>query len=351
MLSRFLAFTAALALCAPAMAQFRQLYLSGKVTLPDGSPPPEPVLIRLYCADGRQPQAYTDRHGAFNFPVGGAQQERIMDASRTRPDSPVGASGPDRSFVSLMGCELMAYLPGYTSTKVDLGRRSVFENPDIGVLIIRPAAQGGGTLISANTLRAPAKARKAFEKAEKQLAKPDGDASKAAQDLEKATEDYPEFSAAWNLLADARLRMKDLTGARAALDKAVAAEPGFVMPMVTMARVELEEKRLEEAVKAADRALTLMPDLAEAHYYRAVAQMALGKEAEAETSLKAVEAAGDAKRFPRTYFMLGNILFSRGDIPGAAAHFRQFLAQESNSRAAEAVRQQLAKWQAEGAVP
>lgn len=348
MRSQVLVLSATLALLAPAAAQFRPLYLSGKVTMQDGSPPPDPVMIRLYCSDGRQPQAYTDRHGAFNFPVGGTQQERIMDASRTRPDAPVGASGSDRSFVSMTGCELMAYLPGYTSTKVDLGRRSVFENPDVGILVLRPAAKGEGRLVSVNTLRAPGKAKKAFEKAQKELAKPETDAAKPAKELEKAVEEYPEFSAAWNLLGEARIRMKDFPGARAALDKAIAAEANFVPPHLTLIRLDLAENRMADAVKTADRALELVPDEAEAHYYRAVALIALGKHNEAETSLKAVEASGEAKRYPRAHFMLGNILVSRGDIPGAAAQFREFLTEESGSRAAEAVRQQLDKWQAEG---
>ncbi|MCW5977499.1 MAG: tetratricopeptide repeat protein [Bryobacteraceae bacterium] len=348
MRSPLMALMALVALAVPAAAQFRPLYLSGKVTLPDGSEPPEPVLMRLYCADGRQPQAYTDRHGAFNFPVGGTQQERIMDASRSLPDAPVGASGSDRSFVSMIGCELMAYLPGYTSTKIQLGRRSVFESPDVGVIIIRPVAAGEATLVSLNTLQAPEKARKSFEKAEKELAKSSPDPSKAAKDLQKAVEEFPAFSAAWNLLGDARLRMKDFAGARAALDSAIAAEPKFAPPYLILVRLDLTENRMEDAVKAADLVLELAPGLAEAHYYRAIALTGLGRDNEAEVSLKAVEASGEAERYPRTHFMLGNILVGRGDIPGAAAQFRQFLAEESGSRAAEVVRQELEKWQAEG---
>ena len=330
--------------------QFRPLYLSGKVTLPDGSAPPEPVLIRLYCADGRQPQAYTDRHGAFNFAVGGTQQSRIMDASQSERATAVGASGGDQSFVSLTGCELMASLAGYTSSKIDLGRRSVFENPDVGVIVIRPAGQREGSLESTHTQEAPEKAAKAFAKAQKELAKPNGDAAKAAKELEKAVEEYAGFSAAWNLLGEARIRIKDFTGARAAIEKALAAEPRFVTPHLTLVRLDLTENRLEDALQSAGHVLKLVPDLPEAHFYRALVLTSLGRADEAESSLKVVESSGDAKRFPRTHFMLGNLLLSRGDIPGAASQFRQFLAEEPDSRAAEAVRTQLEKWRAEGSL-
>ncbi|MCW5977502.1 MAG: tetratricopeptide repeat protein [Bryobacteraceae bacterium] len=141
--------------------------------------------------------------------------------------------------------------------------------------------------------------------------------------------------------------MKGFAGARAALDSAIAAEPKFA-PYLMLVRLDLTENRMENAVKAADRVLELAPGLAEAHYYRAIALTGLGRDNEAEVSLKAVEAGGEAERYPRTHFMLGNILIGRGDIPGAAAQFRQFLAEESGSRAADVVRRQLDQWQAEG---
>jgi hypothetical protein len=46
--------------------------------------------------------------------------------------------------------------------------------------------------------------------------------------------------------------------------------------------------------------------------------------------------------------MLGNVYAQRGQIPQAAAEFKQFLAGESNTPAAEAVRKQLAEWEAAG---
>lgn len=347
---KFLILLTSLLILLPATAQFRPLYLSGKVTLPDGSTPPEPVLIRLYCADGRKPQAYTDRHGAFNFAVGGSQQTRIMDASQSERATPLGASGGDRSFVSLTGCELMASLAGYTSSKIDLGRRSVFENPDIGVIVIRPVGKDEGQMESEKTREAPDKAAKALAKAQKELEKPDGDPAKAAKELEKAVETYQEFSAAWNLLGEARLRMKDLPGARTALQKAVAVEPKFVAPYLTLIRLDFSENKVDEALKTTEQVLKLSPELPEAHYHRALALTALNRPEEAEASLKIVDASGEAQRFPRTHFMLGNLLMSRGDIGGAAAQFREYLKEEPKSRAAEAVRMQLQKWEADGSL-
>ncbi len=331
-----------------AAAQFRQLYLSGKVTLPDGSPPPEPAIVRLYCPGGWQPQAYTAKDGSFNFPVGGAQQARIRDSSRTLPDTPVGASGPDRSFVSLTGCELRAYLPGYTSSKIDLGRRSVFESPEVGTLILRPAGPTGDPLVSVKTLAAPKKAQNAFRKAQEQLSKQRPDAARAARELEKAVEEYPQFAEAWNLLGETRIRLSDLSGARAAFEKAIEADPEFLPPYVMLALMELQQNNMRGAAQFADRAVALAPDHAEANYYRAVAHSELGNLAAAEESIRRVQSGVEADRYPRTHFLLGNIHLQRGDVTAAAEAFRRYLELEPNSRAAAAVRRQLADWKAAG---
>jgi hypothetical protein len=43
--------------------QFRALYLSGNVSLQDGSPPPDPARIELICSGRIEPQALTERSG------------------------------------------------------------------------------------------------------------------------------------------------------------------------------------------------------------------------------------------------------------------------------------------------
>ena len=348
---RSLALLFLLAVALPSPAQdplFRPLYLSGKVTLPDGSPPPEPAIVYLYCPSGRQPQAYTNDKGQFNFPVGGAQHRRVIDASRTGPSAPVGASGPDRSFVDLTQCELRAYLPGYTSSKINLGRRSVFEATEVGTLILTPASKGHGTLISLNTLAAPRNARKAYEKAQQELTKQKPNLKKVLKLLQKAVKAYPEFAAAWNLIGETRIRTGDLEGARNALQKAAQADSKFATPLVTLALMALEQRNMKEAARLADQAVELVPNLAEAHYYRALAYWSLNQPELAEESVRAVEAAGETSRYPRLHFILGNIYAQRGDVRAAAGEFERFIELESDSRAAKAARQQLDRWRRQG---
>ncbi len=332
----------------PSQSQFRALRLSGQVVLHDGTPAPKETVVQLYCPSGRQPQANVDSKGSFSFNVGGTQSYRMTDSSRTLPSEPVGTSAPDRSHVSMTGCTLRAFLPGYTSSRINLGRRSVFESSEIGTLVLTPGGGAPEALISVNTLSASKKAKKSFEQARKELAKQPPNAEKAAKELEKAVKEYPKFTEAWNLLGEARIRMGDLEGAVAALRKAVDIEPGFAPPYITLTLAELQKGRMAEAAKLAGRAVELEPGLAEAHYYRAVAWSNLGDAAKAEESIRAVHSSPDAKRYPRTHFLLGNILVGKGDVSGAAAEFRRYVELEPRSRAADAVREQLAKWEAEG---
>ena len=333
-----------------AQGQFRQLYISGKVVMPDGAPPPQPAKLELRCEGMTQPQAFTDSKGSFNFPVGGAKHRRIEDASRTGPMAPVGASGPDRSFVSLTNCELEASLPGYTSSKINLGRRSVFESPDVGTLILRPVAKGAGLLVSMTTLSAPEEARKAFERAEKETNKEKPNLDKAARELEKAVQSYSQFAAAWNLLGENRARRNDLPGAEDAFRKSAESDPKFLPPMLSLALLELKQNRMPEAAQWAERILKLAPEHVEASYYNAIALSTLGNLEAAEASIKVVHASPDAARYPRTRFLLGNVYAQRGQVQEAAAEFRQFLAAETAGPAAEAVRKQLAEWEAAGLI-
>ena len=329
---------------------FRPLSLSGRVVLEDGGPPPQPAIIELRCEGQRQPQYFTDKKGFFNFRVGGDPSRSLADAQRQAPGAAVGTTASDRSHVSLTNCELEAALPGYTSSKINLTRRSVFESTDVGTIILHRLAKGEGSFVSMNSLAAPADAKKAYEKAEKEMAKERPDNGKAAKDLQKAAELHPQYAAAWNLLGKARLGAGDAPSAREAFQKAAAADPKFVPPILSLALIDMQQQRMAEALKWAGEALKLLPDLAEAHYYNAVASLSLGNAGAAESSIRAVLASPDARRFPRSHFIMGNILAQKGDTAGAAAEFRLFLEAEPSSRAAEAVKKQLAEWHAAGAI-
>jgi tetratricopeptide (TPR) repeat protein len=192
------------------------------------------------------------------------------------------------------------------------------------------------------------KAKAAYDKAERELAKERPDNAKASKDLQDAVEQYPEFAAAWQRLGTLKLDLNDTNGASEAFRKAIAADPNFVPPCVSLASLELQLRKPDEAVKLADQALKLAPDLPEAHYYRGLANLSLGRHDDAEASLLVVQRSAEANRFPRTHVALGGILAEKGEVPRAAEEFRRYLELEPSSKVADSIRARLAEWQAAG---
>ena len=138
-------------------------------------------------------------------------------------------------------------------------------------------AESVGTATSLTALSAPRKAKKAYRKASKELAREGPNHSKAVKELEKAVKRYPEFAEAWDLLGRVRVVSKDQSGAREAFEKAMAAEPNYVNPYLSLARLCLIERRWEEAAQLSGRVLRLIPDNVYAYYCRSLSSFYLGK--------------------------------------------------------------------------
>src|SRR5579862_3270551 len=52
------------------MMTFNTLVISGKVTLPDGSPPSQLVMVERVCKGNRQDGGFADAKGRFSFDLG-----------------------------------------------------------------------------------------------------------------------------------------------------------------------------------------------------------------------------------------------------------------------------------------
>ncbi|MCC7497766.1 MAG: tetratricopeptide repeat protein [Bryobacterales bacterium] len=336
----------------PALSQttFRALTISGVVKMEDGQAPPNPALIVLWCDGRREPQFNTNRNGKFSFRLGADPAAMAPDSRSQLPSRQIGATGPDRSYVNLQNCEVEAVLAGYSSSRIQLGRRSVFESSDIGVIILHPLAKGEGSFISVNSAAAPDNARQLFEKAGQEMKKPRPDTGKAIKQLTKAVAAYPAYAEAWNLLGRAQALNTDYSSARESFEKAATADPKFVSPMLALALLEMQQRHFKECADWAAKTLKLLPALGEANYYMAISQMSLGNPGAAEGPARAAAASPDATEFPKAHFILGNVLAQRGDIKAAAAEFRKYVELEPNSAAAQATKKQLAEWEAAGAL-
>ncbi len=184
----------------------------------------------------------------FSFELGGNAGLAMADASSSG-SSGLPGGGPGGAFgggqggglggfgagnstgpgqVDLSGCELIGELPGYRSDRVQLGRRSVFDRPDVGVIVMHRLGGVRGDSVSITTLAAPKNAKKAYESAMKELRKKDArqrKPEKAVANLEKAVAEYPKYAAASTLLGQTKMNMSDPGGARDAFHMAMQADP------------------------------------------------------------------------------------------------------------------------------
>lgn len=335
----------------------RPIFLSGKVMMEDGTPPPDSVVIERVCNGIPRPEAYTDSKGRFSFQLGenrGMLADASVGPSADDPFSRGGAmgagsrsSGPlgqSRRITErdLMGCELRAVLPGFRSEPVNLAGRRMFDNPDVGTIVLRRLGNVEGTTISFTSLQAPKDAKKAFEKGREALRKKKFE--DARKQLEKAVAVYPKYASAWYELGFLKQQQKDVEGARQAYAQALAADPKFVSPYLQMAVLAAGESKWQEVADISDRVVRLNPiEFPQAYFFNSVANYNLGKLDTAEKSAREALKLDSQHRFPRIPHLLGMILAQRQDYGGAAEQMRSYLKFAPNAQDAEQVKKQLAE--------
>ncbi len=108
-----------------------------------------------------------------------------------------------------------------------------------------------GDLVSFTTLAAPKNAERAYEKARRNLTRKKPRVSTAARELTTAVALYPQFAAAWYLLGETRLALRQNEAAREAFLRALGADPKYPSPYAPLALMELEVGRFREAAEFA----------------------------------------------------------------------------------------------------
>ena len=109
------------------------------------------------------------------------------------------------------------------------------------------------------------------------MKKPKGNVSKAVQELEKAVKAFPEFAAAWYLLGNSRLALKEEPAARDAFNRAVKADPNYVNSYLSLAGMEMKTQNWTKVERLCETVMDLNPHIVEAQYFNAVACLNLKK--------------------------------------------------------------------------
>ncbi len=316
----------------------RPIYLSGKVVLQDGTPPPDIVRIERICGGRAIPQGYTDAKGQFQFQVD-SQLGVEVDAgdAMARPSQtgsrPVSSAG-------LSGCDLRAVLPGFLTGSVSLANHTSFDNPDVGIIVLRRSGKVDGTTVSMVSLSAPKDALKAYEKGREFLKKEKPE--EAERSFQKAVDIYPRYAAAWFQLGLLQAR-ENSPQAEASFAQSIEADPKFVSPYLNLALLLEKGHRWQKALELSETIIKLnATDFPQAHFYKAVAQYNLRDSPSAEVTIRKALELDIQHQYPQSEKLLGVILADKKDLAGSAEHLHKYLELAPNANDAGEVRAKLA---------
>ncbi len=333
----------------------RSIFLSGKVMLDDGTPPPEPVTIERVCNGNPRPEGYTDSKGRFSFELG-RNSAMMADASTNMggdgfgngmPGPPqrggfgnTGFGGNANIEQQLMGCELRASLPGFRSDMINLAGRRVMDNPDVGTIVLHRLANVEGFTFSATSGMAPKDAKKAFEKSRDLLKKKK--LPEAQKELEKATSLYPKYATAWYDLGRVYEAQNQVEPARKAFESSIEADPKYVNPYLNLSGIFAKEGNWEKTAEFTAKALKLNPfEYPTMYFYNAVANLNLQKLDDAEKSAREARKLDAKNRIPKIDHVLGIVLAQKRDLPGAKDSLSAYLKASPNAGDADQVKKQL----------
>jgi tetratricopeptide (TPR) repeat protein len=332
----------------------RPLLLTGKVVMEDGTPPPESVAIQLVCRATPRSVGYTDPKGGFAVDLNDRKNAATFaDASEDansfggnsgRPNSALNPDGNSNGMTgrALMGCELLASLPGFRSDVLHLDSRHGADNSEVGTIILRRLANVEGLTISATSGLAPKDARKAFQKAqnlEKQQKWED-----AEKEFRKAVDIYPKYAVAWYQLGLVQEQERDPEAARQSYARALAADGKFVSPYQALAMLASQQEKWQDVVDETDHLLRLNPvDFPQAWLFNSLGNFYLKNMDAAEKSAREGISHDSAHHYPDLNHVLGVVLAMKRDYPSAVEQLRYYLHYAPNAIDTEQVAKQLSE--------
>jgi tetratricopeptide (TPR) repeat protein len=329
------------------------IFLSGRVMLEDGTPPPDAAVIETVCNGQSHGEGYTDRSGYFGVELG-RNRGMVQDASEygvsnASPSFAGGAmtspgrlgGGMETGERKYMGCDVQAKLAGYRSQTIPLTGRRPMDDPNVGTILLhRLAPQEEGRTVSASSLAAPKDAKKAYAKGMDSLKK--NKPADAQSSFEKAVEVYPAYAEAWYQLGRIRAAEEKWDLARGSFEQALKADPKYVLPYVSISMLELQARRWQELADVTEKTVKLDAfDYPQAFFFNSVANFNLRRLDLAEKSALQAERLDTRHQFPKVSHLLGLIMADRKDWSGAAQRFKEYLRLAPGATDAGDVRKQL----------
>src|SRR5258707_383908 len=317
------------------------IFVSGRVTMEDGTAPSEPVVIESVCNGAPHGEGYTDARGYFGIELGSRNNSMIQDASEYSsmssmnapmmstpstlnggPSTPgFGGNSTERKY---MGCDLQAKLAGDRSQQVSLTGRRPMDDPNIGTILLhRNGAAEEGQTVSMVSLAAPKDAKKAYDKGMEAVKKQKWD--EAEKSFEKAVEAYPRYATAWYELGMLQAGQSKMDMARSYFKRALDCDPKFMKPYLQIAVLHLMAKQWQQLADVTEKTVKLNPfDYPQAYFFNSVANYNLHNLEGAEKSALEAERLDTRHLYPKVNYLLGLVLVQRRDYEAAAQRFKTF---------------------------
>ncbi len=311
--------------------QTGSMHFFGKVASATGKLPWDAIPVVVTCGCKPKFNTVADPKGSFDI-AAPARSSEVLTAKKD-PEH----AGPSE----LVGCTASATVEGFKSSTITIANRSLEDDPSIGTIMLHPDEHAMSSITSATMAAAPPDAMKEFDKARADDL--DKHADGARKHLQKAVSLDANFAEAWYHLG--KLEEADKPAdALTAYQKAVAADPAYILPYERIAALSANQKKWPDVVDATTKALKLNPTgTPQIWYYDAVGSLNSGDAAKAETSAETSLAMDPSHVAPNTEQLLAVIQANRGDLSDALNHLRHCLTYMPVGPNADVIKQQVAQ--------
>jgi len=302
----------------PDRTSIGEAIIRGAVVMPDGSSLSEPVKVTLKVLRGDKDVTYTDNNGRFELQHVAAGEYTIeVEADRSR----------DRFDIVSEKITVRNNTPNFVTLtlKAKAGKQGVRSDKTVSVAMLDQ--------------KVPAAAKREFDNAARATREGKADESIAA--LRRAIAIYPEYLMALNALGAQLLELGRLDEALVPLRTATRIDPNSCNPELNLGIVLTRQHEFKEALTALDRALTSEPSSPAAHLYAGMAANGLKDDARAERELKSAYDLG-GRPFSVALVYLARVYLNRSDKQSAINSLQRYLQDDPSGSNAPLVKKMLA---------
>ncbi len=318
---------------------FNSLVISGRVTLPDGAPAAQLVMVERVCKGATQDGGFADSKGRFSFDLG-VLNRSFMQRSVQEAQSNNQVAGKQINPEDLEGCLVRASLAGYRSQTLALASGGGTQKAQLGTIVLEPLGKEEAPALSASDAQAPKNARKEYEKGLDAAARAKW--PEAMDSFQKAASLYPKYSSAWLNLGILQAGNGNAAGAAQSYAQAIAADDKFALPYIESAVLEDMASQWDRMAERTAKVIQLYPkSFVRAYLLNGLANLHLQHYDVADKSAAEGLLIDSEHTSPELEYVRGTALMGKKDVTGAARHLEAYLALAPAGPSAPAAQKQL----------